>query len=86
MISLRKETKSFSTRARFLRDQSGAMTIDWVVLSSTLVILGAVIIGMYREGVYNAANAINESIVNQAPDPSDAPWWGSYNGGQPPAN
>lgn len=51
---------------RFLYDQEGAVTVDWVVLSAVLVVLGAICIGLYRGAVYNLSSNIETRIVQEA--------------------
>jgi hypothetical protein len=51
---------------QFLHDQEGAVTVDWVVLSAVLVVLGAICIGVYRGAVYNLSSSIETRIVEEA--------------------
>lgn len=59
---------------RFEKCEYGAVTVDWVVLSATIVIFGSVMIGIYRGSVYDLASAISEEIVDAKPTPEDTPW------------
>ena len=48
---------------KFLNDETGAVTIDWVALSSGILLLGiALIYGIFNTGVSNAAKNINASL------------------------
>lgn len=48
----------------FLREESGAVTADYVVLLSTVVILGLATVGTVGRGVLSAADDIASSIGN----------------------
>lgn len=60
--------------AQFEKCEDGAVTVDWVVLSATIVIFGSVMIGIYRDGVFNLSSAISEKVVEGKPTPEDSPW------------
>jgi len=45
-------------------DDSGAVTVDWVVLAAATVILGTTVANTIKPGVSNRANAISSSIVS----------------------
>ena len=60
--------------SRYEKCEDGAVTVDWVVLSATIVIFGSVMIGIYRGGVFNLASAISETVVDGKPTPEDSPW------------
>jgi Flp pilus assembly pilin Flp len=51
------------TRA-YLRDEDGAVTVDWVVLTAALVGLALAVIVAITPGLQNAAGAINEDLSN----------------------
>lgn len=48
---------------RFARDEDGAVTVDWVVLTAALVTLGLVTMNIIRGGVYDAASDIYSSLT-----------------------
>ncbi|WP_137110384.1 hypothetical protein [Rhodobacter sp. SY28-1] len=43
----------------FLKDEAGAVTVDWVVLTAAVVGLGLLIFSWVRPAVSNLAEAIN---------------------------
>ena len=51
---------------KYTKDESGAVTVDWVVLTAALVIIGGIVIGIIRSGLEEASNAINETLVESA--------------------
>jgi Flp pilus assembly pilin Flp len=51
----------------FLRDESGAVTIDWVALTAGILLLGiAVVYGIFSNGVDPLVGQINSSLSNAA--------------------
>ncbi|WP_128514217.1 hypothetical protein [Tabrizicola thermarum] len=48
----------------FLKDEAGAVTVDWVVLTAAVVGLGLLIFSYVRPGVSNLAQAINTELGN----------------------
>jgi Flp pilus assembly pilin Flp len=50
--------------SRFLRDESGAVTVDWVVLTAATVGLGIASVGAVRLGVGNMGGNISASLSN----------------------
>ena len=46
----------------FKKDESGAVTVDWVVLTAALVGLGLAVILAIPPGLNNAATAINTDL------------------------
>ncbi len=46
----------------FLKDEAGAVTVDWVVLTAAVVGLGLLIFSYVRPGVSNLAAAINTEL------------------------
>ena len=51
--------------AKFLRDESGAVTIDWVALTAGILLLGiAVVTGIFAGGVDNLTAKINSTLGN----------------------
>ena len=61
----------------FLRDDAGAVTIDWVALTAGILLLGiAVVYAIFRNGVSSVVNDINSALrsgivsVNVGSDPN----------------
>ncbi|MEM8848416.1 MAG: hypothetical protein AAGE03_00130 [Pseudomonadota bacterium] len=48
----------------FFSDESGAVTVDWVVLTAALVGLGLAVMTVVRGGVQDVSNDIDESLRN----------------------
>ncbi len=48
----------------FLRDQSGAVTVDWVVLTAAIVGLGLAAFTTSRSGVTSVATTINTGLAS----------------------
>lgn len=72
MFEILRHTKT--PALRFEKCEDGAVTVDWVVLSATIVIFGSVMIGIYRDGVFDLSSAISEKVVEGKPTPEDSPW------------
>jgi Flp pilus assembly pilin Flp len=51
---------------KFTKDESGAVTVDWVVLTAALVIIGGLVISIIRTGLTDASSAINGVLEAQA--------------------
>ncbi|MBM2577800.1 hypothetical protein JQC91_15950 [Jannaschia sp. Os4] len=51
-----------NTLKTFLSTESGAVTVDWVVLTAALVGLGLAVMGVVSTGVQNASNSIAEQL------------------------
>lgn len=51
---------------KFTKDESGAVTVDWVVLTAALVIIGGLVISIIRSGLLSASSAINETLETSA--------------------
>ena len=47
---------------RFHRDESGAVTVDWVVLTAAIVGLGIVVVGTVGNGISNNSNSVGTMI------------------------
>jgi Flp pilus assembly pilin Flp len=54
--------KLFKLAKNFNKDESGAVTVDWVVLTAALVGLGLAVIAVVSNGLSTAANSINTSL------------------------
>ncbi len=57
--------------AQFIRDEAGAVTIDWVALTAGILLLGiAVVYAIFRQGVSQVVADINTELsgaVNSTP-------------------
>ena len=54
----------------FHADESGAVTVDWVVLTAALVGLGLAVMGVVRGGVANLSGDISNSLTSATPGSS----------------
>lgn len=48
----------------FLKDEAGAVTVDWVVLTAAVVGLGLLIFSWVRPAVSNLAQSINQELAD----------------------
>lgn len=51
---------------KYTKDESGAVTVDWVVLTAALVIIGGLVISIIKAGLLDASSAINETLADSA--------------------
>lgn len=52
-----------TTFRKFLHDEAGAVTIDWVALTAGILLLGiAVVYAIFNNGVQPLVTSINESL------------------------
>ena len=52
---------------KFLNDEAGAVTIDWVALTAGILLLGiAVVYGIFNTGVAGLAAKVNSNLQNTA--------------------
>jgi Flp pilus assembly pilin Flp len=51
---------------KYAKDESGAVTVDWVVLTAALVIIGGIVISIIQRGLFNASSAIETKLNEQA--------------------
>ncbi len=51
---------------KYTRDESGAVTVDWVVLTAALVIIGGLVISIIKAGLLDASSAINGQLTKSA--------------------
>jgi Flp pilus assembly pilin Flp len=51
---------------RFAKDENGAVTVDWVVLTAAIVGLGLLVITTIRPGINQAAGQINTDLIEAA--------------------
>ncbi|MGY6549643.1 MAG: Flp family type IVb pilin [Roseinatronobacter sp.] len=56
----------FANIKTFAADESGAVTVDWVVLTAAIVGLGIAVITAVRGGVNNLGAEINRSLTEGA--------------------
>jgi len=59
----------------FLSSESGAVTVDWVVLTAALVGLGLAVMAVVSGGVENLSNDIGQSLTDV--DPLTDPFTGN---------
>lgn len=50
----------------FKNDESGAVTVDWVVLTAAIVGLGLLVISTIQPGIQSAADAIDSDLTKAA--------------------
>lgn len=50
---------------QFLKDENGAITVDWVVLTAALIGMGMVLIIPIAYSSQNSAQRVADSIANQ---------------------
>jgi len=52
---------------KFLRDESGAVTIDWVALTAGILLLGITLVyAIFNNGVGDLASNINSNLASAA--------------------
>ncbi|NNU81239.1 hypothetical protein HMH01_12410 [Halovulum dunhuangense] len=56
--------KLFKLKKTFVKDEDGAVTVDWVVLTAAIVGIGLIVLQLIRGGIYDAASAISSSLTN----------------------
>lgn len=61
---------SFQPLRRFWRESSGAVTLDWVVLTAGVVGFGVATYSMIDPGLSGLGNAIGEVLGSLSTDPS----------------
>ena len=52
----------------FAKSESGAVTVDWVVLTAALVGLGLAVMAVVSGGVENLSNDIAQELANAQPN------------------
>ena len=62
--------KAFAYVRRFRQDQSGAVTVDWVVLTAAVVGLAIAAMGAIRGGTGALTSKINSHLSNVSIDTS----------------
>lgn len=58
--------KVLNLLTRFAKDEDGAVTVDWVVLTAAIVGLGLVVMNAIKPGITGAAATINTNLTNAA--------------------
>ena len=58
----------FANIKTFAADESGAVTVDWVVLTAAIVGLGIAVIASVRTGTESVGNQIEASLSNATID------------------
>ncbi|MEQ8368584.1 MAG: hypothetical protein RIB61_17945 [Roseicyclus sp.] len=58
----------------FVQSESGAVTVDWVVLTAALVGLGLAVMAVVSGGIEDLSGEIQASLVTA--DPADNPFGG----------
>lgn len=61
------EMKMLNILKRFQKDEDGAVTVDWVVLTAAVVGLGLIVMAAIRPAIGNLSTAIAEDIEAAAP-------------------
>ncbi len=59
--------KLFTMIENFRNDESGAVTVDWVVLTAAIVGLGIAVVATVRGGAEDMADSIETSLSTAAP-------------------
>ena len=49
---------------KFANDESGAVTVDWVVLTAAIVGIAIAVVTLISGGIQDAANGINVELRN----------------------
>jgi hypothetical protein len=65
---LQKTKRHSALGTKFFNDDAGAVTVDWVVLSAFVVIIGALVIGIYRDGLFDLSGAVQDELTDAADD------------------
>ena len=62
--------KFFKFARKVRNDEDGAVTVDWVVLTAAIVVLGGVVMAAIRTGVVDAASHIGDYLSSTATNPT----------------
>ena len=49
---------------RFHRDETGAVTVDWVVLTAAMVLMGVGVLAIFEPGANSSANVVSSAITS----------------------
>jgi Flp pilus assembly pilin Flp len=66
---------------RYLEGESGAVTVDWVVLTAATVALGLAVMTVVSGGIEDLATDISD-FLEDAPTPTTFEEWQQYRAGQ----
>ena len=55
---------------RLLKNQSGAVTVDWVVLAGALVLLSGGVVAAVRTSLENSSSTLNQEVLDSVQDPT----------------
>ncbi|MEM1268383.1 MAG: hypothetical protein AAGI50_20460 [Pseudomonadota bacterium] len=55
--------KLFKLKNAVVKDEDGAVTVDWVVLTAAIVGISVIVLSIIRAGVNNAASAIYDELT-----------------------
>ncbi len=56
--------KLLKLKKYFVKDEDGAVTVDWVVLTAAIVGIGLIVLNIIRGGVIDAASSIYEELTS----------------------
>ena len=56
----------FANIKTFAADESGAVTVDWVVLTAAIVGLGIAVVASVRTGTTSVADLIEDSLTDES--------------------
>ncbi|MEO1549837.1 MAG: hypothetical protein AAFR93_05320 [Pseudomonadota bacterium] len=59
--------KLFKMKNAFVKDEEGAVTVDWVVLTAALVGIAIGLLAIIRTGLTSASSGIQNVLVAQTP-------------------
>lgn len=51
---------------KFKKDESGAVTVDWVVLTAAIVLLGGVVVNIISNGLSSLATKIDTELSSKS--------------------
>jgi Flp pilus assembly pilin Flp len=63
-----QEMKLFNMLKNFRNDESGAVTVDWVVLTAAIVGLGVAVLASVRTGTTTLAASISSELATMTVD------------------
>ncbi|KRS14275.1 hypothetical protein XM53_00635 [Roseovarius atlanticus] len=56
---------------RFLKDDSGVVSVDWIVLGFSVICLGCLTVGTARDGTFGLADSIKTSVESKSVEGAD---------------
>lgn len=63
-----------NTIKNFFAAETGAVTVDWVVLTAALVGLGLAVMAVVSDGVGDLSNSMADELVSQSPEVAELPF------------